>query len=145
MTIQNKHEHNNCQEWQFVSQKKNTSLKNHSRLPPSILFEKESMGEKNSQGKQNIQSICIPRVDQSISKDYIYSIFDKLDVGSIDMMTEIPLRNDATHKRILIRIRWNTKNEISCKLQDQLKTVGSIKLVYDMPWYWKIVSTHPQI
>lgn len=141
MTIQNKHEHNNCQEWQFVSQKKNTSLKNNARLHPPILIQKDSMGEKNP----HIQSICIPRVEQSLSRDYIYSIFEKLDVGSIDTMTEIPLRNDPTHKRILIRIRWNTKNEVSSKLQDQLKTTGSIKLVYDMPWYWKIVSTHPQI
>ena len=145
MTIQNKHEHNNCQEWQFVSQKKNTSLKNNSRLQPPILVQKDSMGEKSQQLKQNIQSICIPRVEQSLSRDYIYSIFEKLDVGSIDTMTEIPLRNDPTHKRILIRIRWNNKNEASSKLQEQLKTTGSIKLVHDMPWYWKIVSTHPQI
>jgi hypothetical protein len=103
------------------------------------------MGEKSQQLKQNIQSICIPRVEQSLSRDYIYSIFEKLDVGSIDTMTEIPLRNDPTHKRILIRIRWNNKNEASSKLQEQLKTTGSIKLVHDMPWYWKIVSTHPQI
>ena len=138
MTIQNKQEHTNYQEWQFVPQKKNTSLKHLARV-------KERAPDPSCLILQQTQSICIPRVDQSLSRNYIYSVFEKLDVGTIEALTEIPLRNDPTHKRILIKIRWNRNNELSYKLQEQLKTTGSMKLVYDMPWYWKIVSTHPQI
>jgi hypothetical protein len=145
MTIQNKHEHNhNHQDWQFVAQKKNTSIKNKQRIHNPLRISKESM-EEDFLLQQQIESICIPRVEQSLSKEYIYNVFDKLDVGIIESMTEIPLRNDSTHKRILLRIRWNTKNDLSYRLKEQLKNTGSIKVVHCMPWYWKIVSTHPQI
>ena len=91
-----------------------------------------------------MSSICIPRVEASITKDYIYKTLCNLQVGSIEKITEIPLRNDPTHKRIIIKLQWN-KNQNSINMQNILTTLGSIKLVYDMPWYWKIVSTHPQI
>ena len=91
-----------------------------------------------------MSSICIPRVEASITKDYIYKTLCNLQIGSIEKITEIPLRNDPTHKRIIIKLHWN-KNQTSINMQNILTTIGSIKLVYDMPWYWKIVSTHPQI
>jgi hypothetical protein len=91
-----------------------------------------------------MSSICIPRIDSSIPKDYVYRIINNLQVGNIEKITEIPLRNDPTHKRIIIKINWN-RNIKSLNIQKMLLNTGSIKLVYDMPWYWKIVTTHPQI
>jgi hypothetical protein len=91
-----------------------------------------------------MSSICIPRIDSSIPKDYIYRVINNLQVGNIEKITEIPLRNDPTHKRIIIKINWN-RNTKSLNIQKILSNTGSIKLVYDMPWYWKIVTTHPQI
>jgi len=91
-----------------------------------------------------MSSICIPRIESSIPKDYIYRVINNLQVGSIEKITEIPLRNDPTHKRIIIKIQWN-KSIKSVNIQRILSNTGAIKLVYDMPWYWKIVATHPQI
>jgi len=91
-----------------------------------------------------MSSICIPRMDASFSKDFIFKTISNLQIGSIEKITEIPLRNDPTHKRIIIKIHWN-KNQKSSNIQKTLLNTGSIKLVYDMPWYWKIVATHPQI
>jgi hypothetical protein len=90
-------------------------------------------------------SICIPRIETSTPKEYIYNTITNLRLGKIDRITEIPLRNDPSHKRIIINMRWNSKNETAVDLKTQLDNSGSIKVVHDMPWYWKIVSTHPQI
>ncbi len=93
----------------------------------------------------NIASICIPRVESSISKDFIYQKISEMKAGNIRHITEIPLRNDPTQKRIIIKIAWDNNNSHSNKIQQILSEFGSIKLVYNMPWYWKIVATHPQI
>jgi hypothetical protein len=91
-----------------------------------------------------MSSICIPRVESTITKEYIYKTLTNLHIGNIERIIEIPLRNDPTHKRIIIKLNWN-KNTTSLNMQQILRTLGSVKLVYDMPWYWKIVTTHPQI
>jgi hypothetical protein len=91
-----------------------------------------------------MSSICIPRVELSVTKDYIYKTLMNLQIGNIEKIIEIPLRNDPTHKRIIIKLNWN-KNSSSLNMQKILRTSGSVKLVYDMPWYWKIVTTYPQM
>ena len=83
-------------------------------------------------------SICIPRVDATITKDYIYKTFCSLKIGKISNIYEIPLRNDPTHKRIIIKIKWDQTSEAAQKIENTLVEKGSIKLVHDMPWFWKI-------
>jgi hypothetical protein len=68
-----------------------------------------------------------------------------LRLGKIDKIVEIPLRNEPSFKRIIINLNWNTNEERVRKLKTHLDKIGSIKVVHDMPWYWKVVSTHPQI
>ena len=91
-------------------------------------------------------SICIPRVESTISKEYIKTILSNLNIGIINRIIEIPLRNDNTHKRIIINLNWN-KTQKSINMQKTLTKSGSIKLVYNNnePWFWKIVNTNPQI
>jgi len=93
--------------------------------------------------KTNYTSICIPRMESTINKEYILSIFHKLNVGNINRIYEIPLRYNEEYKRIIILIKWNN-TEKSVTVQNQLDEKKSVKLVYDMPWYWKIVKTEPQ-
>jgi len=90
-------------------------------------------------------SICIPRIESSIPKEYIYNTMAGLRLGKIDKIVEIPLRNEPSFKRIIINLNWNTNEERVRKLKTHLDKIGSIKVVHDMPWYWKVVSTHPQI
>lgn len=87
----------------------------------------------------NTLSICIPRIETTIQKDFIISTINKLRIGMIEKITEIPLRNDINHKRIIMKIRWNN-TENSLIIQNRLQNNQTIKLVYDnTPWYWKIV------
>ena len=86
-------------------------------------------------------SVCIPRIETTISKEYIFNIFSKLKIGYIERIIEIPLRNDAKHKRIIIKLRWNEMNKTSMNIKTRLEKNETIKVVHDMPWYWKIVPT----
>ena len=87
-------------------------------------------------------SICIPKIELSTTKEYILNIFNNLNIGKINRIIEIPLRTDPKNKRIIIQLKWGN-SEKSIKIQEILNT-GSVKLVHDMPWYWKIVKTESQ-
>lgn len=87
----------------------------------------------------NMISMCIPRVEASMTLDYIKSKLNGLNIGHVRHIREIPLRSDPTHKRILMRFHWNENNNKSTVLQKQMEELGSLKVVYDMPWYWKLV------
>ena len=93
-----------------------------------------------------LSSICIPRMEMATTKEYILNTLSSLHIGKIDKITEIPLRNDPAYKRIIIKIHWNEKNETVINIKERLQQpTGTIKIVHNMPWYWKVVSTHPQI
>ena len=84
-------------------------------------------------------SMCIPRVESSMTMDYIKNKINSLNIGYIRHIREIPLKSDPTHKRILMRFDWKQNNDKSIVLQQQLEEFGSLKVVYNMPWYWKLV------
>lgn len=83
-------------------------------------------------------SLCIPRMEASVSRDYIYSVFNKLNIGHIDQLNEIPLRNERDFKRVLLRIRLNNSDTANT-VGRFLKEKGYVNIVHDMPWFWKLV------
>ena len=85
-----------------------------------------------------MNQICIPRMKNEIKREEIYSVFKKLYIGIIERMTEIPLKNDEEHKRVIIRIKWND-TEQSKNIQTRLINGEPINIVYELPWFWKIV------
>jgi len=89
-------------------------------------------------------SLCIPRIENSITKTYIFNTFAKLKIGKIETINEIPLRNDTKHKRIIIKVLWNENTPNSINMLSRLKNNETIKIVHSMPWYWKVVATTPQ-
>jgi len=90
------------------------------------------------QNKMNTQSICIPRMENEIKRELIFSVFRKLKIGIIERITEIPLKNDEEHKRVIIKIKWND-TEQSKNIQTRLINGEPINIVYELPWFWKIV------
>lgn len=85
-------------------------------------------------------SVCIPRVESTMSRNYIEKIIYNMNIGYIERLNEFPLRNDPNHKRIIMKIRWNTNNIKTNTILSHLNEMGSVNLVYDMPWYWKICN-----
>ena len=86
-------------------------------------------------------SICIPRVDITITKEYIFEKIKELKIGHIEKINEIPLRNDPNHKRIIIKFKWNYKTDHVDELKKTMTQNGSLKYVHNMPWYWRICDT----
>ena len=89
------------------------------------------------QVKSNI-SLCIPRMESKVSRDYIYNVFNTLNIGHIDSLREIPLRNEENYKRIILRIGLNNSNTANTMKQFLLDK-GYVNIVHDMPWYWRVV------
>jgi hypothetical protein len=86
-------------------------------------------------------SLCIPRVDNNISKQYIFGKIANARFGKIRKITEIPLKNEINYKRVIINLEWN-KGDCSIKsTREKLENGETINLVYDMPNYWKIELT----
>jgi hypothetical protein len=85
--------------------------------------------------------ICIPRIEAKISNDYIYTVFTKLKIGSIEKITDVPLRSDKEYKRVFIKLRWDYSLENGNMIYNYLKSGETVKVVYEMPWYWKITAS----
>ena len=88
--------------------------------------------------KEDVTTICIPRVDMKQRREYILNKFAKLEIGNIQKMFEIPLRNNTNYKRIIIKLKCNLNSKNSQQMINHLNESGTVKLVYDMPWYWKV-------
>lgn len=86
----------------------------------------------------NNQSICIPRMENEIKREQIISVFKKLNIGYMERITEIPLKNDEQHKRVIIRMKWNN-TEQSKNIQTRLINTEPVNIVYELPWFWKVV------
>lgn len=89
--------------------------------------------------KNTYTTLCIPRIRSNINKDLIYKIFYKFKLGYILRMTEAPIKNNNDYKRIIITLRWNKENEESMRMQKLIEDGETAKMVYDDPWYWRIV------
>ena len=86
-------------------------------------------------------TICIPKIDATIAKEYIFEVFCKLNIGRIEKITEVPIHNDSNYKRIFIKMKWNTVNIQSVFIMERFKNGKNVKIVHNAPWYWRIVSS----
>ena len=89
-------------------------------------------------------SFCIPRVETTLQYDYISAVIKKWNIGNIHRIKEIPLRKEPKFKRIIIDLYWNPNNNSVKNIKEMMEKKGSIKLVHDMPWFWKMVYTTEQ-
>jgi hypothetical protein len=95
---------------------------------------------------QYCKSFCIPRVDVNVEKEYICKKLKEFNIGRISNIREIPLYKEPNYKRIIMKIEWDKESNATIEQIDKLiDTYGSAKLVYDMPWYWKITRTQEQL
>jgi hypothetical protein len=91
--------------------------------------------------KMDQLTICIPRVETHITKEYISKKFDKLKLGDILQITDVPLKMDSDYKRVFIKMRWKPVTTQGEFIYKRLAGDENVKFVYDDPWYWKIVKS----
>jgi len=82
-------------------------------------------------------SICIPRIDATIPKSLIVSAFEKLDIGKLEGVIEIPFKDSNKYKRIIVKIEWN-ESERSKYILSRFEEGKNVKVVYNLPspWFW---------
>jgi hypothetical protein len=83
-------------------------------------------------------SICIPRVDNRFTKEFIQSIFNNCQLGKIDSIDIVPNhKENAKFNRIFVHYS-SMSSEFHLK---RLLGGGSLKVVYEGPWFWKCVQS----
>ena len=89
---------------------------------------------------ENQPSMCIPRVFESISERQVREVFEQLDLGQLDHIDIIERRSEKgeKYKRIFIHFSKWYWNDDACAARRRLVEGKDIKVVYNMPWFWKI-------
>jgi hypothetical protein len=80
-------------------------------------------------------SICIPRIfDNSITKNKIYTVFNKYNWGPI---SRIDLVNKNNNTRVFIHFKYWFDNQKNLDIKEKLLKGESINIIYAKPWFWK--------
>ena len=115
----------------------------------------------------NIPSLCIPRVYKNISQEKILRIVEALDLGTVDHIDIVPIKNagvgtdrrissgssgatgsaasmDASKfNRVFIHMNWNSSGDAN-KVRERLLSDKEVKIIYDEPWFWKVRANRSQ-
>lgn len=111
------------------------------RLPAATLQSTENFDSSSSGFPEKRHTICIPRIHHKITKQYIFSIFCNLNVGFIERVIEIPMRHDAFHKRVIVKIKWNA-GPLSTYILSRFDRGQNVKVMYSEPSYWICVPNY---
>ena len=84
-------------------------------------------------------TLCIPRIEKSTQLEYVRAIFDKMNMGIINRISEIPLRVDASYKRVMIQMTINMENDKGSYIVPRIRGGQNVKIVHNGPEYWKVV------
>ncbi len=91
-------------------------------------------------------SICIPKVDKNISKNFIYNVFNNLQFGNIKKIDIVYHNKSRNHNfsRVFIHFhRWYTDIPIIKTYYDKLINGENLSIVYNDPWFWKLFLYQP--
>jgi len=89
--------------------------------------------------------LCIPRVEISYKREYIFNVLCRLKWGRIKSIYESRSRDNENYKRVLINIDWNNKLQVNDDMKQMLIDGSYINIVHDKttPFFWRIMmSTH---
>jgi len=86
-------------------------------------------------------TLCIPRVSTSVNRKMVETVFNKTKIGKVakvDIVTRTNLKTMETYNQVFIHFkRWNVDDVRVKAIRDKLMLGGSLKVVYDLPWFWK--------
>jgi hypothetical protein len=84
--------------------------------------------------------MCIPRVFENINELQVREVFEQLDLGQLDRIDIIERSSEKgeKYKRIFIHFRKWYWNDDAINARRRLVEGKDIKVVYNMPWFWKI-------
>lgn len=95
----------------------------------------------NKQITMKKTDICIPRMEQTITRETIFDTFNKLNIGRIERITENPLKTDHSYKRVILKIIWNN-TEKAANIRSRIEENKPVNIVYELPWFWRVVLSN---
>ena len=87
-------------------------------------------------------TMCIPRVENLIPKEFIYKKLCKINAGKIKHIIEKPLKKEKNFKRLLIKMTINQNNQNGAYILDRFSRGENVKIVYENQDYWRLVSSY---
>jgi hypothetical protein len=82
-------------------------------------------------------SLTMTSVSNHITREFIFKKLCALNIGYIHKLTEVQCKYRQGFKRIFIRLRWNNEPR-TIDIRQRLLSGDTIKLVYEMPWFWEL-------
>ena len=90
----------------------------------------------------NITILCIPRVETFISTEFIKETIEQYKLGKIKKVIELLHKNNPKYKRVLIHVWLHENTQASVQTKKRFAEKKDIKLMYQFPWFWKIVEAN---
>lgn len=84
-------------------------------------------------------SVLIPHVWDNITKEYIISVFEKLNIADVARVDMIP-RDNSTSFMAFVHMNYWYDNTASQNLRNKILRGDEGRIVYDDPWHWVIVK-----
>ena len=86
-------------------------------------------------------SVCIPRVFANIAKRDVKEVFEQVlgvrgCVERVDLISKTT-ENGTPYGRVFVHFRFWPRTDQANNFREQILSGGTVKLVYDEPWYWK--------
>jgi hypothetical protein len=99
-------------------------------------YNKNKMTPKKQPNGDDFNSLCIPRMDDEISKWEISNVIRALNLGTIQRIDEV-INHKFGVKRVFIHMKkWN-ENETVQEFKEKMKSNGHVNIVYNFPNFWK--------
>lgn len=85
--------------------------------------------------------MCIPRMESIYTNEFIRTIFEKINIGKIKNIIEIPNKKNFNYKKVIINIYLNKESDMVNMINTRFSNGNDIKIFYNEFWYWKIYLT----
>lgn len=116
----------------------------YKKLKMLILTHGYTLTSTKPRSKMSRSDLCIPKININVKKTFIMETLQNANIGVIERMTELPLKQNPLYKRILFTILWNTStNPMVEKWIERIKNNKNLKLVphKSEPHYWMITQS----
>ena len=92
--------------------------------------------------EKTLMQLCIPRVEITYKRDYIFNVLCRLKWGHIQSIYETRSKDNENYKRVMINIDWTNKKNTE-DLKELLLKGDYINIVHDRttPFFWRIMMS----
>ena len=80
--------------------------------------------------------ICIPKIDETVNKKFIKTIFNQYNLGPIKKINLL-YSKEKSNKLSFVYFSHLNSSENSTKIKQSLDADLDFKIMYDFPWFWK--------